>query len=591
ATGRELPSRMEVSGNGQPSGQTARILVNLEGAKYPIVIDPLLVQHKELTASDGASNDYFGGAVSLSGNGQTALIGSYGKIFTDSNNISHTNQGAAYVFTQTTNGSWSQQKILTATDGTGGDYFGNAVSLNYSGTIALIGAFGKAVTDTNTNLTRTNQGAAYIFTGGGNSWSQQISLTASDGITKDWFGVAVSLNYTGTIALIGAYGKTITDSNSVPHTYQGAAYVFVGEGNSWSQQITLTENDGTTNDYFGFAVSLDMTGTTALIGAAGKTITDTTIPHTQGAAYLYSLTLTPTNNISSPVVTLTAPNGADGDLFGRSVSLSQDGQTALIGAPSKAVTTTNQGAAYIFTPTNGIWLPSPAFTLTARDVVTNTDRFGWAVSLNSNGTIALVGAYGKQIGVGLQPGKQVGVAPQQGGAYYIFVPTSINGWSLLTATTGAAYDLFGYAVSLSGDGLAALVGSYNKTIGTNTRQGAAYVFGVPLTTTTTLTITPTAQAEFGKFVTMTASITPPDATGMVRFSDDIGNGSIFLDDSPIISGVATYLTSTIELVEGNHSITAEYIGEGKYLGSTSVAVPYTVLPGTIISLTVNPPER
>ena len=56
------------------------IKVDDDGAQYPVTIDPL-AEIRKLTASDAAAYDYFGYSVSLSGDGNTALIGAYCKNF------------------------------------------------------------------------------------------------------------------------------------------------------------------------------------------------------------------------------------------------------------------------------------------------------------------------------------------------------------------------------------------------------------------------------------------------------------------------------------------------------------------------------
>jgi hypothetical protein len=68
-------------------------------------------QHAELTPSDGAPNDNFGYPVAIQG--QTIAVGSSGH---------NSNTGAAYVFTPAGHG-WSQQAELTASDGAPNDYF------------------------------------------------------------------------------------------------------------------------------------------------------------------------------------------------------------------------------------------------------------------------------------------------------------------------------------------------------------------------------------------------------------------------------------------------------------------------------------
>ncbi|MEI6044911.1 MAG: carboxypeptidase regulatory-like domain-containing protein, partial [Chloroflexota bacterium] len=442
ATGQALTSRMEVSGE----GQTARILVNLDGAQYPLVIDPL-VQQQLLTASDGAASDNFGWFVSLSSDGNTALIGAYQKTIGG-----NTLQGAAYIFVRTLDGSWTQQgSALTANDGAAGDGFGNSVSLSSDGNTALIGANFKTIGAKN------RQGAAYIFvrTLDGN-WTQQGSaLTANDGAAGDCFGVSVSLTGDGNIAIVGAPYKTV-GMNSL----QGEAYIFVRSGTTWILQQSLIASDGTANNRFGFAVSLSSDGNTALIGASNKAVGMNSL---QGEAYIF-VRSGATWILQQPLI---ASDGAANDWFGNTVSLSSDGNTSLIGAYQKTIGGHGQqGAAYIFVRSGTTWTQQQE--LTASDGTTS-DLFGNAVSLSKDGKTALIGAQWSN---------------SRQGTAYIFKQSGAT-WTLqqrLTPKDGAANDWFGFAVSLSMDGNTALISSPYKNF-----QGAAYTFTTQYTTTTLYT--------------------------------------------------------------------------------------------------------
>jgi hypothetical protein len=88
AAGKELLTWLEVKGS------QLWVKIKDDLATYPVTIDPL-VQQQELTASDGAANDYFGRSASLSSDGNTALIGTSYKTISGK-----TGQGAAYVFTK-----------------------------------------------------------------------------------------------------------------------------------------------------------------------------------------------------------------------------------------------------------------------------------------------------------------------------------------------------------------------------------------------------------------------------------------------------------------------------------------------------------
>ena len=150
-----------------------------------------------MTAADGAPGDAFGIAVSLSADGNTALVGAY---------FRNNQAGAAYVFARSGT-TWGQQQELTAADGAPGDAFGVAVALSADGNTALVGAECDNCT-----------GAAYVFARTGATWTQQAELTAADDNTSDLFGRLAALSTDGDTALIGADG----DNN-----FTGAAYLFV----------------------------------------------------------------------------------------------------------------------------------------------------------------------------------------------------------------------------------------------------------------------------------------------------------------------------------------------------------------------------
>ncbi|MGO9951069.1 MAG: hypothetical protein ACLPN1_02525 [Dissulfurispiraceae bacterium] len=209
------------------------------------------------------------------------------------------------------------------------DTFGRSVALSGDGNTALVGAFHKQIGN------NVYQGAAYVFTSSGTTWSQQQEMTASDGAETDLFGQSVALSGDGNTALIGAYFKTIGNNEN-----QGAAYVFVRSGSTWSQQQELTSSDGAEIDLFGQSVALSGDGNTALIGADQKTISNNA---DQGAAYVFVRS----GSTWSQQQELTASNGAEYDDFGFAVAFSGDASTALIGAICKTIGTNMcQGAAY-----------------------------------------------------------------------------------------------------------------------------------------------------------------------------------------------------------------------------------------------------
>ncbi len=92
----------------------------------------------------------------------------------------------------------------------------------------------------------------------------------------------------------------------------------------------------------------------------------------------------------------------------------------------------------------------------------------------------------------------------------------------------------------------------------------------PASSSTLLTSTPNPSA-FGQNVTLTATVTPGGATGIVTFYD----GVVELGTGSLGGGTATLNISTLSV--GTHaSMTAVYAGDASYSGSTSTAYSHTV---------------
>jgi nucleoside-specific outer membrane channel protein Tsx len=283
-----------------------------------------------------------------------------------------------------------------------------------------------------------NQGAAYVFVQSGGTWSQQAELTASDGAQNDAFGYSVAVS-----------GSIVVTGSPWHNNFHGAAYVFVENGGTWVQQAELTASDGKANDIFGLSVAVS--GSTAVVGgpqhAGGSN-------EAQGAAYVF----VESGGTWNQQAELTASDGAQSDTFGYSVAV--DGNTAVVGAPNKtAGSNGGQGVAYAFVQSGGTW--SQQAELTASDGAAG-DYFGGSVAVS--GSTAVMGAVLHTVGSNVR----------QGAAYVFF--ESGGTWSQqaeLTASDGTASDYFGNSVAVSGS--TAVVGAP----GGDEFQGAgaAYVFG------------------------------------------------------------------------------------------------------------------
>ncbi len=186
ATGKKLPAWLEV--------KDKRLLLKADDtkARYPVVVDPVVQQLADLTASDGAANDELGASVAISGN--TVVAGEPG-CPSGCNFV-----GAAYVFVQSGTGwaNMTQTAKLTASDGVAGNALGFAVSI--SGETIVVGAHGS----------NGGRGAAYVFVEPATGWAnmtETAKLTASDSTANELVGRSVSIS--GNTVVAGAPNDTV----------------------------------------------------------------------------------------------------------------------------------------------------------------------------------------------------------------------------------------------------------------------------------------------------------------------------------------------------------------------------------------------
>jgi hypothetical protein len=392
-------------------------------------------EQQKLVASDAATADFFGAAVSLSSDGSVLIVGAYGE-----DTSPYFQNGAAYVFTRA-GATWTQQQKLTASDPEDSALFGIAVAMSSDGNTAIVGA-----EDTSPN---TDNGAAYVFTRSGSVWSQQAKLLASDSESNALFGCAVALSADGNTAIIGARRE-----DTSPSADNGAAYVFTRSGVTWSEQQKLTASDAASDDFFGTSVALSSNGNTAIIGAIGE---DTSPSVQNGAAYVF----TRSGSTWTEQQKLTANDLASSDQFGISVALSSNGDTAVVGADLEDTSPTlSNGAAYVFTRSGSTWTQQQK--LLASDPNTD-DNFGRSVAVSADGNIAVVGAYSETTPPYLN-----------NGAAYVFTRSGVT-WTQkqkILASDLASNDFFGTSVTMSAGASVVVIGADGET----SQAGAAYVF-------------------------------------------------------------------------------------------------------------------
>jgi hypothetical protein len=260
-----------------------------------------------------------------------------------------------------------------------------------------------------------------------------IALSDPNAAAFDFYGGAVSVH--GDWALVGA------ESNRDVVSGAGAVFVYQYVDEVWTEVDELNASDASNFGLFGGSVSL--WGNTAMIGARGD-------DGQKGAVYVFEWSGAQWLEVDK----LVASDATAGDQFGYSVSL--QGDRLLVGTPRDDDNAFNSGTAYVFEYDGNDWLEIDKLT---PDGAVFEELFGSAVSLD--GDRVLVGAYN-----GTNPG-----STRTGTAYFFeWDGLDWNQTGKFNAADGAANDLFGFAVSLSGDH--ALVGAHGDDINT----GAVYVY-------------------------------------------------------------------------------------------------------------------
>jgi hypothetical protein len=384
----------------------------------------------------------------------------------------------------------AQQAYLKASNTGYQDHFGQSVAV--SGDTVVVGAPSEGSQSTGVNGDQGDNsagysGAVYVFVRSGATWSQQAYLKASNtegGISDgDQFGRSVALS--GDTVVVGARGEDSNavgvngDQNDNNASYSGAAYVFVRNGTTWSQQAYLKASNTDAWDEFGGSVAVS--GDTVVVGAERESSGATGVDGAQGdngttysgAAYVF--VRYGTSWLQQAY--LKASNAGVNDYFGHSVAISDE--TVIVGASgedSGAIgvngdqgdTSGSAGAAYVFVRNGTDWTQQAYLKASNTDQL---DDFGASVAVSGDTVV---------VGARAEDSNAVGVNGDQGdnsesvaGAAYVFVRmgTSWSQQAYLKASNTAGGSFFGHSVDVSGDTV--IAGAYGSA---HTNAGEAYVF-------------------------------------------------------------------------------------------------------------------
>ncbi len=344
-------------------------------------------QEAYIKASNTGAGDRFGASLSLSADGTFLAVGApredssasgIPSISDDQMNDDAVDSGAVYLFKSLGYGvyPWFQQAYIKASNTGAGDLFGNSLALSADGLSLAVGAVWEDSDATGINGNQTdyfrgvNSGAVYMFTQSEDTWSQQAYIKASNSGGQDRFGESVALSSEGDVLAVGAIGEASNatgingDQGDNAELNSGAVYVFSRNADSWSQQAYIKASNSEDGDKFGSRLALSADGSALAVSALGEDSSATGMGGnpsdnamlSSGAVYLFSHSA---DNWTQQAY-VKAPNTDEGDRFGASVALSEDGSFLAVGAITEDSNATringdqadnsasNSGAVYLY---------------------------------------------------------------------------------------------------------------------------------------------------------------------------------------------------------------------------------------------------
>ncbi len=321
---------------------------------------------------------------------------------------------------------------------------------------------------------------------------------ASNTDAGDAFGYSVAID--GDTLVIGAPNEASAatgvngDQGDNSADDAGAAYVFVREAGTWTQQAYLKASNAETLDRFGYRVGIS--GDTIVVATPGEDSNATGVDGNQannsanngGAVYVFVRTA----GAWSQQAYLKASNTGSDDTFGDSVAISGDTIVVGAGGEDSNATFVNgdqtnnaasvAGAAYVFVRNGAAWAQQAYLKPTNTGV---GDAFGIGVDVSGNTIV--IGSVGEDSSATGVNGAQNNEGALNSGAAYVFVRngTIWTQQAYLKASNAAANDQFGGSVSISGDTVvigataedsAATGVNGDQTDNSELSSGAAYVF-------------------------------------------------------------------------------------------------------------------
>jgi hypothetical protein len=287
-----------------------------------------------------AEGDQFGYSIALSSDGNTLAVGAIGEdsnatgINGNQSDNSANQSGAVYVFSRA-GSTWTQQAYVKSSMTRPNVLFGYGVGLSENGDTLAVAEYDAD----------RGKGALYVVTRSGGTWSHQARIQANNAENGDSLGYSLAISDDGNTIAAGAADEDCLktgvnpsgcDMDQKDDTSAGAAYVFVRNGATWTQQAFLKASNTGDHDWFGVRIAISGDGDTVAVAAPNEDSGAKGVNGNQadnsaaesGAVYYF----TRSGTTWTQQAYLKASNADPGDEFGSSLALSRDGRTLLVGA-------------------------------------------------------------------------------------------------------------------------------------------------------------------------------------------------------------------------------------------------------------------
>lgn len=438
-----------------------------------------------------------------------------------------------------------QGNKLVGAGSVGPSFQGQAVALSADGNTAVIGGF----------IDNNEVGAVWIFVRDNGIWQQQGNkLVGRDMVGQADFGSSVAISADGNTAAIGGWSD---DSNT------GAVWIFVRNGNSWSQQGNklLFEQQNALGQAFGEWVSLSADGNTLVAELAGDL-------KSRGSAVIFVRNGDSWTQQGGKLVADGTGSPSPYLIGAQQVAISADGTTIVMGATES----NGHAGGWVFTRTDGVWKQQGG----ELPVTGYVGDYGFAsVAINADGNTIAMGL--------LRDNNETGAAwifTRQNGIW------TQQGEKLVGSNSVLPPELQGYAVSLSADGNILYMGGPAGGAGVNESIGSTWIFTRQENTWTEQSKIQVAGGIYKLLQGQAVALSADGRTGMVGGSgDNYNTGAAWIfatSDFPTLSILVTKPATTVTTNSAFLNGTAD--GNGNL---TTVVFEYSTLPDLSNSTILN----